>query len=186
MKRIYLCRHGETEWTLSGQHTGKTDVPLTQKGREEAAQLRQRLENIPFERVFSSPRIRALESCHGMDPEVDVDLEEWRYGDYEGITSLEIQKINPGWNIFKDGAPHGESPAEAAARADRVLKKISHYKGNIALFSHGHFLRLLAARFLGLEPLMGSHLLLSVSSLSVLSYEKGIPVIALWNEQKTV
>lgn len=182
MDEFYLCRHGETEWTLSGQHTGETDIPLTEKGRVQAANLRKRLKNIPFEKVFSSPRKRALATCEGLNPIVEPLAAEWDYGDYEGLTSAEIHKKNPKWDLFTDGAPGGESPEQIGKRADLLLDKISQYKGKIALFSHGHFLRVLAARYLGLEAKEARLFLLSVASVSILGTEKQQPVVSLWNE----
>lgn len=182
MQQIYICRHGETEWTLSGQHTGNTDIPLTKRGIEQAALLRKRIESVHFDQVFSSPRIRATESSEGLHPVIDPNIAEWNYGDYEGLTTQEIHSKNPKWNLFKDGAPHGESIQEVGKRADQFLKTISQYKGNIAIFSHGHFLRVLTARFLGLPPEMGKLFVLSVASLSILGYEKAEPVIILWND----
>lgn len=181
MDQLYLCRHGETEWTLSGQHTGKTDKPLTENGKVQAASLRKRIEKIPFTAVFSSPMKRSTETCSPMQHAVDADLSEWNYGDYEGLTSAQIHKLQPGWDLFKDGAPHGESPQEIARRADRFLKKVLDVHGNVAVFSHGHFLRVLAARYLGLEPKMGGLFVISVASLSILGHEQGRPVIRLWN-----
>jgi probable phosphoglycerate mutase len=178
---LYLCRHGETEWSLSGQHTGTTDIPLTEKGREQSRLLQQRLQGVRFEKVFSSPRKRALATCEGLEVTIDPHLAEWNYGDYEGLTSKEISAKKPGWNLFKDGAPNGETPEQVRHRADEFLKRISQYKGNIAVFSHGHFLRVLAARFLGLEVDAAKLFLLSVGSCSILGHEREQPVITLWN-----
>lgn len=179
--KLYLCRHGETEWTLTGQHTGTTDIPLTKTGQKQAVHLRKRIKPVHFEKVFSSPEIRAVESCAGMKPVLDPNLVEWDYGDYEGLTSAEIHEKNPKWNLFEAGAPGGESVEQVKKRADHFLKMVRQFKGNVAVFSHGHFLRMLAARFLGLEPEMGKLFLLSVASLSILGYEKEQPVVILWN-----
>lgn len=181
MDKLYLCRHAETEWTLSGRHTGKTDIGLTERGREQALHLRKRIEKIPFAAVFSSPKKRALETCGEIPHQIDPNLCEWDYGDYEGKTTSEIHRLNPGWDIFDDGAPHGESPQDIGLRADQVLKKIITLPGDVALFSHGHFLRVLTARFLGLQPQMGKLFILSVGSIGILGYEHGQPAIILWN-----
>lgn len=181
MDQLYLCRHGETEWTLSGQHTGKTDKPLTEKGKEQAAYLRNRIEKIPFTAVFSSPKKRSLDTCGSIKHEVDPDLSEWNYGDYEGLTSAQIRKMQPDWELFENGAPHGESPQEIGQRADRFLKKVFDIPGNVAVFSHGHFLRVLTARYLGLRPQMGKLFVISVASLGILGYEHHQSVIKLWN-----
>lgn len=178
MREIYLCRHGETEWSLSGQHTGTTDLPLTETGKKQAIALGTRLKNIHFSKVICSPKQRAEQTCRlaGLSPTFDPDLVEWNYGNYEGKTS---QEIDPHWNLFTDGAPGGESPAQVGARADQIL---SRYKDDtLAIFSHGHFSRVLAARWLGLPPSSGALFLLSVASLSILSHEHGRPVIKLWN-----
>lgn len=182
MTKLYLCRHGETEWTLSSQHTGRTDIPLTERGKEQAIKLRKRIENIPFDAIFSSPRKRALFTCGPLPHIIDPDLAEWDYGDFEGKTREEIRQLNPDWTIFKDGAPGGESVEAIGKRADAFLKKMERYSGNVAIFSHGHFLRVLTARFLGLKPEMGKLFLLSVASLSILGNDRGQPVIELLNE----
>ncbi len=177
--KLYLCRHGETEWSLSGQHTGKSDLPLTAKGRDEARRLRERLKGVHFERVFTSPLQRAQETCEGMGAIVEPLLSEWDYGDYEG---LKREEIPADWELFRDGAPNGESPEQVAKRADEFLKKVAGLKGNGILFSHGHFLRVLAARFLGEDVELGKHLALSVASVSILGYDRKEPVIILWND----
>lgn len=182
MGRVYLCRHGETEWSLSGQHTSVTDLSLTKKGEEQARLLRKRIEGVEFEKIFTSPRKRARQTCQGLDGIVDEDLVEWNYGDYEGLTSREIEEKRPGWNLFADGAPKGESPQDVAKRANRFLKKVSGYSGNVAIFSHGHFLRVLAARFLQWDVKQGDCFLLSVASVSILEHERNQPKILLWNE----
>ena len=182
MKKIYLCRHGETAWTISGQHTGSTDLSLTEQGQEQASELRKGIDKIHFDAIFSSPRKRAIESCGDLQHGIDPRLAEWDYGDYEGKTTQEIYQVNPSWSIFKDGAPGGESPEQVGKRADAFLKGVQVYSGNVAIFSHGHFLRVLAARYLGLEPQMGKLLLLSVASLSILGEDRGQPAIVLWNQ----
>ena len=184
MTELYLCRHGETAWSLSGQHTGKTDIPLTDNGKKQAALLGKYLGKIHFEAVFSSPRIRALETCKGAgfhDVTIDPDLQEWDYGDYEGLTSAEIKKLNPHWHLFTDGAPGGELPQEAGKRADRILQKLRAKKGPVLIFSHGHFSRVLAARWVGLNVNEARIFVLSPASTSILGFEREEPVIKLWN-----
>jgi probable phosphoglycerate mutase len=181
MDELYLCRHAGTEWTSSGQHTSQTDLSLSEEGKHQASLLRKRLEKIDFDQVFCSPMKRAKETAQGMKAVVEPLLVEWNYGDYEGLTTAEIHEQSPKWNLFKNGAPHGESLQQVALRADQFLKKISLYKGKVAVISHGHFLRVLAMRFLGLKAEMGSHLFLSVASMSILGYEHGEAVINLWN-----
>lgn len=181
---IYVCRHGETEWTLSGRHTGATDIPLTENGEKQAALLGKRLQKIQFTKVFSSPRSRAYATCKiagFQDITIDPDLQEWNYGKYEGLTSSEIKKLNPQWHLFSDGAPGGETPTEVSIRADRVLSKIHHSTGNVVIFSHGHFSRALAASWLGLEIAQARCFYLSPASMSILGSEHGAPVIKLWN-----
>ncbi len=186
--RLYLIRHGETEWSLSGQHTGRTDIPLTTHGEETARQVGLRLRNIRFQHVFTSPLQRAQRTCAvaGLEPiaEVEPDLAEWNYGDYEGRTSSDIRKSRPGWNVFRDGAPRGETPAQVSNRADHLIARLRRLDGNIALFSHGHFGRVLGVRWIGLPVEEAQHFQLGTASLSVLSYERDRtdqPVIALWN-----
>jgi broad specificity phosphatase PhoE len=185
---VYLARHGETAWSLSGQHTGLTDLPLTQRGERNARSLGERLRGLTFTRVFTSPLQRARRTCElagfGSMAQFDPDLVEWNYGNFEGRTSVEIHKDNPDWQIFRDGCPGGESPAQVAARADRVVRRVREVKGDVLVFSSGHFLRALTARWLGLAPAAGQYLLLSTASLSTLSYEHNLtqPVISLWND----
>jgi len=188
LARIYVIRHGETEWSRSGQHTGLTDIPLTAHGEDGAQELGQRLRNISFARVFTSPRQRARRTCElaGLAPvaEIEPDLAEWDYGDYEGQRSVDIHKARPDWNLFRDGCPSGESPAQVSDRADRFIARLRALEGNVALFSHGHFGRVLAARWIGSLVSQAQHLLLSTASISILSYEHNHadePVIALWN-----
>ncbi|MCG3148249.1 MAG: Acid phosphatase [Verrucomicrobiae bacterium] len=188
LPRLYLIRHGETAWSLSGQHTGRTDIPLNEQGEEDARELRERLRAVRFSRGFTSPRQRARRTCElaGLDAvaEVDPDLAEWDYGDYEGQRSVDIRVVRPDWNLFRDGCPHGESPSQASERADRVITRLSALEGNIAIFSHGHFGRVLAARWIGLPVSQAQHFLLSTASLSILGFEHSLaegPVIVLWN-----
>jgi len=189
---IYLARHGETAWTISGQHTGSTDLPLTQRGERNAVHLGQRLKGVAFARVFSSPLQRARRTCElagfGSVAEIDPDLVEWNYGEYEGLTSEQVHAKNPDWKLFRDGCPGGESVAQIGARADRVVALLRAIQGNVLLFSSGHFLRVLAARWLGLEHSAGQYFLLSTASLSQLSYEHDLsePVIRLWNDTNHV
>ena len=186
---IYLARHGETEWTLSGQHTGLTDLPLTENGETEGLLLRARLAGIKPEKVYTSPLIRASRTCElaGFKDiaEVDPDLVEWDYGDYEGLRSSEIDQISPGWNLFRDGVPNGETVAQITARADRVVARLRTATGDQLLFSSGHFTRVLAARWIGVEihPYCNGYLL-STASLSAVGYKNSFdrPVIRLWND----
>jgi probable phosphoglycerate mutase len=186
--RIYLIRHGETEWSLFGQHTSRTDIPLTVHGEDAARKIGQRLRQIQFTRVMTSPRQRARQTCElaGLisTAEIEPDLAEWDYGDYEGKTSAQILAARPDWNLFGDGCPRGEMPAQVSDRADRLIARLSALKGNIALFSHGHFGRVLAARWIGSPVGAAQHFLLDTASLNILGYEHNLtksPVIALWN-----
>jgi probable phosphoglycerate mutase len=181
VQELYLCRHGETEWTLSGRHTGKTDIHLTEKGRLQAAFLRKQIKDTHFDQIFTSPLLRAKETCEGLKAIVDPHIVEWDYGQYEGFTSDEIHKKNPSWNLFSDGALGGETVQQVGKRADLFLKTGRSFQGKVAVFSHGHFLRVLAARFLGLGPEMGEIFFLSVASISILGFEGGKPVVTLWN-----
>lgn len=185
---VYLIRHGETEWSLSGQYTGRADIPLTAHGEDEARELGLRIQGVPFAHVFTSPLKRAQQTCAlaGLDttPEVVPDLAEWDNGDDEGRTPEEVLSERPGWNLFRDGAPNGESPAQISDRADRVIERVRLLKGNVALFCHSHFGRVFAARWLGLPARHAQQFLLDTASLSVLCYEHDIPdepAIALWN-----
>jgi probable phosphoglycerate mutase len=189
---IYLARHGETAWSLTGQHTGLTDLPLTERGEQNARALGKRLNGLNFGRVFTSPLQRAARTCElagfGAVAEVDRDLLEWNYGQYEGRRTAEIHAERPDWQLFRDGCPGGESPDEVGARADCALTRVRAARVNVLLFSSGHFLRVLAARWLGLEPSAGRYLLLSTASLSALGYEHNLcqPVIGLWNDTRHV
>lgn len=185
-KKIYLIRHGETQWTLSGQHTGITDIPLTKNGEKQAEEIGDKLRGHPFHSIFTSPLARAKQTCQiaGLlkNAIVDPTLVEWNYGDYEGKTSLEIWKTQPHWTIFSSGAPHGESVADIGARAKKFLAKIQSIHGDVALFSHGHFLRVLAACWLQLSAHEGRLFALEPGSISILGFEKKTPVLLLWND----
>ena len=185
---LYLFRHGQTEWSLSGRHTGSTDIPLTAQGENEARALQPWVNQIKFSRVLTSPRQRARRTCElvglGHEAEFEPALAEWDYGDYEGKLSSDIHAERPEWNIFLDGCPHGEMPAKVSDRADRLITDLSEMSGNVALFSHGHFGPALAARWIGLPVDQGQHLLIGTGSLSILSYNPTHPevrVLALWN-----
>ena len=185
---VYCARHGETAWTLTGQHTGRTDLPLTERGEENARRLGERLQGMSFAKVLTSPLRRARRTCElaGFGPvaAIDPDLVEWDYGQYEGRLTVDIRKERPDWQLFRDGCPGGESPQQIAARADRVMARVRVVQGDVLLFSSGHFLRVLAVRWLGLEPIYGQFLMLSTASLSALSYENALqqPAIKLWND----
>jgi broad specificity phosphatase PhoE len=185
---IYLARHGETAWSLSGQHTGRTDLLLTERGRRNACRLGERLKGLVFVKVLTSPLQRAVLTCElaGFEAaaEVDRDLLEWDYGEYEGRRTAEIHVERPDWQLFRDGCPGGETPDQIGVRANRVVNRVRRIQGNVLLFSSGHFLRVLAARWLGLEPGSGRYFLLGTASLSALGYEHGLsePVIRLWND----
>ncbi len=182
---LWLVRHGETEWSLSGQHTGSTDIPLTDHGRAQAKALGALLAGKSFARVLSSPMSRALETCrlagYGDEVEITDDLLEWDYGDYEGRRTVDIRKERPDWTLFADGVPNGETAAQVATRVDRVIEAAAGAGGNVALFAHGHVLRVLTARWLDLRPQEGRLFALSTASLSVLGHERETRVIRLWN-----
>jgi len=185
---VYLARHGETAWTISRQHTGVTDLPLTAQGEVEARQLGERLEGLAFAGVLTSPLQRAVRTCElagfGSAAQVEPDLIEWNYGAYEGLTSADIHAERPDWQLFRDGCPGGESPDQVGTRADRVARRARAMGGDVLLFSSGHFLRVFAARWLGLEAGAGRYFLLSTASLSAVGYEHGWsePAVRLWNE----
>jgi len=185
---IYLARHGETAWSISGQHTGLTDLPLTERGERNARQLGQRLKALSFAKVFTSPLQRAARTCElagfATAAEIDRDLLEWDYGQYEGRRTVEIHTERPDWQLFRDGCPGGESPDQVGARAERVVRRLREIQGDVLLFSSGHFLRVLAARWIGLESAAGRLFLLSTASLSALGYEHNLsqPVIRLWDD----
>jgi broad specificity phosphatase PhoE len=185
---VYLARHGETAWSLSGQHTGRTDLPLTERGERQARALGQRLRGAGFVKAFTSPSQRARRTADlaglGGLVEIDPDLAEWDYGQYEGRRTADILTERPGWFLFRDGCPGGETPDQVGARADRVIERIRAIGGNVLIFSSAHILRVLAARWLGLEADGGRYFVLDTSSLSILGYEhnQAEPVIRLWNE----
>jgi broad specificity phosphatase PhoE len=181
-----LVRHAETEWTLSGQHTGRTDLPLTEHGREAARRLAGRLASYDFSLVLVSPARRARETCElcglAADAQVREELREWDYGEYEGLTSAEIEQRRPGWSLWRDGCPGGEDAAAVGARADRVIEELAGAAGPVAIFSHGHILRVLGARWIELGPERGARLGLSTGSLSQLGGEHGTRILTSWNE----
>jgi probable phosphoglycerate mutase len=186
--RLYLIRHGETEWTLSGQHTGLTDLLLTVNGQQEALQLKAPLHAVNFSRVLTSPLQRARQTCELLEldkaADIEMDLVEWNYGDYEGLTTPEIHKQCPYWNVFLDGCPNGEMPEQITQRVDRLITRLRLLDGNVALFSHGQIGGVLAARWIGLPLLEAQHFPLCTASLSVLGYDRHHPeisVLAMWN-----
>jgi broad specificity phosphatase PhoE len=185
---VYLARHGETAWTITGQHTGLTDLPLTERGERNARKLGLRLSGLKFAKVYASPLQRARRTCElagfGGEAEIDPDLVEWNYGEYEGRLTSDILKERPDWQLFRDGCPGGESPQQVAARADRVVSRVRRVNGDVLLFSSGHFLRVLSVRWIGMEPINGRSLMLSTASLSALSYENSLsqPAIRFWND----
>jgi len=185
---VYLARHGETAWTISHQHTGTTDLPLTERGEVEAVRLKERLAGMAFAAVLTSPLQRAVRTCalagFGSEANIEPDLVEWNYGAYEGRTTADIHAERPGWQIFRDGCPDGESPEQIGARADRVVRRVRTIEGNTLLVSSAHFLRVFAARWLGLEAGAGRYVVLGTASLSALGYEhdRSEPVIHLWGE----
>jgi broad specificity phosphatase PhoE len=185
VQEIHLIRHGETEWSLSGRHTGVSDIPLTERGRRVARQLEPVLARKSFELVLTSPKRRARETCElaglGARAEIDPDLAEWDYGEYEGLTPQQIRASRPEWLVFKDGCPGGESPDQVATRVDHVITRVRARTGHAALFAHGHVLRVLAARWLGLAAGEGSHFLLDTATLSVLGTYRGIAAVKRWN-----
>jgi broad specificity phosphatase PhoE len=188
LPRVYLVRHGETEWAVAGRHTGRTDVPLTGRGEDAARRLAARLAGIPFARVWTSPATRARRTAElagfGSAAQADPDLWEWNYGEYEGLRAADIRSRRPNWVVFRDGAAGGESAAQVAARADQVIARARLVEGNVLIFSHGHFSRVLAARWVGLGPDVGRLLYLSTAAVCVLGYDhdKSEPVIRLWND----
>jgi broad specificity phosphatase PhoE len=189
---IYLARHGETAWTISGQHTGLTDLPLTEQGVRNARNLGERLRGLTFTKVLASPLQRAIRTCElaGFEGiyEIDRDLLEWNYGQFEGRLTADIHAECPGWQLFRDGCPAGETPDQVGTRADHVIARVRAIPGDVLIFSSGHFLRVLAARWLGLEPAGGRYFLLSTASLSALSYEHTLeqPAIRLWDDTRHV
>ncbi len=185
---VYLIRHGETEWSITGQHTGMTDLPLTAHGERNARRLGQRLAALRVDHVLTSPLRRAKQTCElagfGAQAEIDEELVEWNYGDYEGRTSAEIHVERPGWSVFDDGCPGGESVADIEARADRVVARLRAIHAGVFVFSHGHFSRVLAARWCGLKAGAGRFLFLGTAALSAVGYEHNLddPVLRLWND----
>jgi probable phosphoglycerate mutase len=188
LPEVYLARHGETAWSLSGQHTGRTDIPLTERGERQARALGQQLSRYKIAAVFTSPSQRAVRTGDlagfGGRVQIDPDLAEWDYGRYEGRRTADILQERAGWQLFRDGCPDGETAEQVGARADRVIGRVRAVNGNALIFSSAHILRVLAARWLGLEPAGGRYLLLGTASLSVLGYEHNLaePVIRRWNE----
>ncbi len=182
---VFVIRHGETAWSVSGRHTGTTDLPLTDNGRRLAERLRPVLAREAFARVFVSPMRRARETCElaglGNAAVIDSDLAEWNYGEYEGLTPEQIHEKAPHWLIFRDGCPGGEMPEQVGARVDRVVARVRAVEGNVALFAHGHVLRVLVARWIGLPPGAGQHFLLDTGTLCVLSYYYELPAVRVWN-----
>jgi len=189
---VYLARHGETAWSLTGQHTGLTDLPLTERGERNARSLGDRLHGLTFSQVFTSPLQRAVRTCElagfGAAAAIDPDLVEWNYGQYEGRRTEEILAERPDWQLFRDGCPGGESPEQVGARADRVVRRVRAVQGDVLLFSSAHFLRTLTARWLGLEPAAGRLLVLGTAAVSALGYEHtpAEPVVRLWNDTRHV
>jgi broad specificity phosphatase PhoE len=187
---VYLARHGETAWSLSGQHTGRTDLPLTEHGERNARALGQRLQGLSFASVLSSPLRRVVRTCQlaGFADRVDIDqdLLEWDYGEYEGRRTSDIHKERPDWQLFRDGCPGGEAVPDVGVRADHVVTRVRAVRGNVLIFSSAHFMRVLAARWLGLDAALGRCFLLSTASLSALGYEHNLsqPVIRLWDDTR--
>jgi probable phosphoglycerate mutase len=185
---IYLVRHGQTEWSLSGRHTGRTDIPLTTAGEEAARKVASRLPAIDFAAVWSSPSQRARNTCtlagFGDTVVIKDDLAEWDYGAYEGITTKDIQAQRPGWEIFRDGCPNGETAADVGARADRIITQLREINGNVLIFSSAHFLRVFATRWISLPPEDGKRFVLDTTSISTLGYDHDLsePVIRRWNQ----
>ncbi len=188
MLQLYLIRHGETPWSITGQHTGFTDIALTPHGEDEARALAPCLRTIHFTRILVSQLLRARQTCElaglWVEAQIEADLVEWNYGDYEGKRTVDIHQERPAWNVWRDGCPHGETPANISDRADRLLTRLRILSGNVALFSHGQFGSALAARWIGLSVSEGQHFALGAASISILAFETGhprVPVIALWN-----
>jgi broad specificity phosphatase PhoE len=189
---VCLARHGETAWSLSGQHTGLTDLPLTERGERNAQSVGRRLQGMTFAKVFTSPLQRATRTCElagfGSEAETDPDLVEWNYGEYEGRRTREIHEQLPDWHLFRDGCPGGETPDQVGVRADRIVARVRRVSGDVLLFSSAHFLRVLTARWLGLEAEAGRYFLLDTASLSIIGYEHDLsePAIQLWNDARHV
>ncbi|HJZ57204.1 MAG TPA: histidine phosphatase family protein [Gemmataceae bacterium] len=186
---IYLARHGETEWSKSGQHTGRSDIPLTAKGEEDARRIGTRLASINFTRVFTSPLQRARRTAElaGFTADPDPELLEWNYGEYEGLKTVEIRSRRPDWDLFRDGCPGGESVQDVSDRADRVVSRLKSLTGNVLVFAHGHILRVIAARWVGQPVAFGRALLLSTATVSILGFDHQVmdePAIRLWNDDR--
>jgi len=187
-RRLVVVRHGQTEWSRSGRHTGRSDPPLEEEGRRQADVLGRRLAGHPYAEVLVSPRRRAAETCalagFGSDAVECDDLREWDYGDYEGLRTDDIRRQRPGWSIWGDGVPDGETLAQVAARVDRVIARVRDRSttGDVLAFAHAHVLRVLGARWLGLDPVYGAHLVLDAASISVLGYERDTPAVLRWND----
>jgi probable phosphoglycerate mutase len=188
LPRLFLARHGDTAWTDSHQHTGRTDLPLNERGEERARLIGERLRRFTFNRVFTSPLQRASKTCalagYGAVAEVNSDLVEWDYGDFEGKLTKDILKVRPRWELYRDGCPGGESPGDVAARADRFIARLNGINGDVLAFSSGHIIRMIAARWLGLPPGAGRHFFCRPASVGVLGFEHGKrdePIIGLWN-----
>ncbi len=183
--RVVLARHGETEWSKAWKHTSYTDIPLTETGRERAKSLVDEMAAFDFALVLSSPLVRALETCKiaglGDRAEIEPDLVEWNYGEYEGITTAKIRETVPGWTVFSHPSPGGETAEQVAERCDRVVARARSAGGDVALFAHGHVLRVLTARWLEMDPRMGKHFVLSTGTISVLGWERDTPALQLWN-----
>src|SRR5437588_5630158 len=192
LPEVYLARHGETAWTRTGQHTGRTNIPLTARGERNARSLAQRLMGVVFARVLTSPLSRALRTCElagfGGQAAIDADLQEWDDGQYEGQRTADIRQARPGWDLFRDGCPGGESVEAVGARADQAIARLRVVDGDVLVFSHGHVLRVRAARWLGLPAGAARHLLLSPAALSILGYEhtRDEPALRLWNDDRHV
>jgi probable phosphoglycerate mutase len=192
LAEVYVARHGETEWSISGRHTGRTDIPLTETGRDNARRLGRRLQGIAFDSVWTSPLVRARQTCElagfGGRATIEPDLTEMDHGQYEGLLLAEIHRQRPGWDAFLDGCPGGESVSQITARADRVVGRLRAVEGRVLLFSHKHFLQFLAVRWIDLEGREGRRLYLSAAALSILGYDHGAddPVIRLWNDDRHV
>jgi broad specificity phosphatase PhoE len=184
-QEVVLVRHGETEWSRAGKHTGRTDIPLTERGRQEAQALAVELQGRRFALVLTSPLARAAETCRlaglGDVAEPQEELMEWDYGAYEGRETIDIRKERPGWTLWRDGVPEGETIAQVQARVDRVIADLRSVAGDAAVFAHGHLLRVLAARWLGLEPAAGRMFALDPATISILGYERETPVVQMWN-----
>ncbi|MEM0913724.1 MAG: histidine phosphatase family protein [Planctomycetota bacterium] len=188
LPQIYLARHGQTAWSETGQHTGSTDIPLNERGERNARRLGQRLDGKAFDLVLTSPLSRAARTCelagYAEAAEVDADLVEWGYGEYEGVTSADIEAQRPGWELFRDGCPGGEPIASVSARVDRVIDRLRAVDGDALLFSHGHLLHVFAARWIGLDPSAGRGFDLGAGALSIVGYhrKRENPVVRLWND----